>query len=56
MAQSLLAYGHFLAEEDESEARRTLESALAVFNEIGASGWIEETRVVLATLPRQGAR
>jgi len=48
LAQSLLAYGRFQLKTNTEEAREQLERALAIFEELGATGWIEETRAALA--------
>jgi class 3 adenylate cyclase len=48
LAQTLLAYGRFKAGGDDPAAGRTLiESALRMFEEMGATGWIGEARAVL---------
>jgi hypothetical protein len=49
LAQSLLAYGRFQLKTNAEEAREPLERALAIFEELSATGWIEETRAVLAS-------
>ena len=48
LAQSLLAYGRFQLKTNAGEGRELMERALAIFEEIGATGWIEETRTALA--------
>ncbi len=47
LAQSLLAYGCFKRPDDADAACRLLEDALAIFEDINATGWIQETRVAL---------
>jgi tetratricopeptide (TPR) repeat protein len=48
LAQTLLAYGRFKAAGDDPAAGRTLiERALRLFEETGATGWIDEARAVL---------
>ena len=49
LAQSLLAYGCFLSSSDPNAAREHLQQALALFDDLGATGWITETRSTLAT-------
>ncbi len=48
LGQSLLAYGRFKLEEDADEGKRLLKCAIDLFEEIDATGWIEETRAILA--------
>ncbi len=48
LAQSLLAYGRIQLKTDAEEGRELMERALAIFEELSASGWIEETRAALA--------
>ena len=48
LAQSLLAYGCFLSRSDPTAAREHLQRALALFDDLGATGWITETRSALA--------
>jgi tetratricopeptide (TPR) repeat protein len=43
LAQSLLAYGRFKRAEDPDEGGRLLHQALALFEEMDATGWIAET-------------
>ena len=38
----MLAYGRFLAREDEGAGRALIARALGLFEEIDATGWIEE--------------
>jgi hypothetical protein len=47
LAQSLLAYGRFKLRDDPAEGGRLLRDALALFEEMDATGWIEETRAAL---------
>lgn len=48
LAQTLLAYGRFKAGGDDPAGGRTLiEHALRLFEEMGATGWIDEARAVL---------
>jgi len=42
-AQSLLAYGRFQHELDRQESMRLFKRALALFEKIGADGWVNET-------------
>ncbi len=49
LAQSLLAYGRFQLKTNAEDSREHLERALAIFEELGATGWIEETRAALAS-------
>jgi class 3 adenylate cyclase/tetratricopeptide (TPR) repeat protein len=50
LAQTLLAYGRFKAGGDDPMGGRTLiESALLLFEEMGATGWIDEARAALQT-------
>jgi hypothetical protein len=44
LAQTLLAYGRFRAREDRAAGRELIEHALRLFEEMGATGWMEETR------------
>lgn len=44
LAQSLLAYGRFLRSTDPQGGERLLQRALVLFEEIGAVGWVSETR------------
>ena len=48
LAQSLLAYGRCQRKTNVEEAREQLERALAIFEDLSATGWIEETRTALA--------
>jgi len=50
LAQSLLAYGSSLSRSDPDSAREHLQRALALFEELGATGWIIETRSALALI------
>ena len=48
LAQTLLAYGRFKAAGDDPAGGRTLiERALRLFEEMGATGWIDEARAAL---------
>ena len=47
LAQSLLAYGRFRLAHDPDEGCRLLGEALALFEDMDATGWIEETRAAL---------
>ena len=47
VAQTLLAYGRFLARDDEVAGRARIEQALGLFEQMGATGWIEEARRAL---------
>ena len=47
LAQSLLAYGRFKRADDADEGRRLLKRALAMFEDMDATGWIEKTRATL---------
>jgi len=49
-AQSLLAYGCFLSKTEPDVAREHLQQALAVFSDLGATGWITETRSTLSSI------
>ena len=49
LAQSLLAYGRFQLKTNAEDSREHLERALAIFEKLGATGWIEETRAALAS-------
>ena len=48
LAQTLLAYGRFKAMDDPSGGRTLMERALSLFEEIGATGWINEARAELS--------
>jgi tetratricopeptide (TPR) repeat protein len=48
LAQTLLAYGRFRRGDNAREDRAMIERALALFEEMNATGWIEEARVALA--------
>ena len=48
IAQSLLGYGRFQLKTNAEEGRELMERALAIFEELSATGWIEETRAALA--------
>ena len=47
LGQTLLAYGRFRARDDAAAGRALIERALGLFEEIGATGWIEEARAAL---------
>jgi tetratricopeptide (TPR) repeat protein len=49
LAQTLLAYGCFRRGDNELQDRAMIERALALFEEMGATGWIEEARAALAS-------
>lgn len=49
LGQSLLAYGRFRLQDDVDVGRRLLERALALFEEMNATGWIAEARTTLGT-------
>jgi tetratricopeptide (TPR) repeat protein len=48
LAQTLLAYGRFRRGENTQEDRALIERALRLFEEMNATGWIEEARTALA--------
>ena len=48
LAQTLLAYGRFRRGDNTLEDRAMIERALALFEEMNATGWIEEARAALA--------
>jgi hypothetical protein len=48
LAQTLLAYGCFKAGDDPAGGRTLIERALSLFEEIGATGWINEARAALS--------
>jgi tetratricopeptide (TPR) repeat protein len=47
LAQTLLAYGRFRRGDNGMEDRPMIERALALFEEMNATGWIEEARRAL---------
>jgi len=47
LAQTLLTYGRFLKGDNSLEDRAMIERALALFEEMNATGWIEEARAAL---------
>jgi class 3 adenylate cyclase/tetratricopeptide (TPR) repeat protein len=49
LAQTLLAYGRFRRGDNALQDRAMIERALALFEEMGATGWIEEARAALST-------
>jgi hypothetical protein len=44
LGQTLLAYGRFRARTDKVAGRTLIERALRLFEEMNATGWIEEAR------------
>ena len=48
LAQTLLAYGRFRRGDNALEDRAMIERALALFEEMNATGWIEEARAALS--------
>jgi tetratricopeptide (TPR) repeat protein len=48
LAQTLLAYGRFRRGDNKQEDRRLIQRALRLFEEMGATGWIQEARAALA--------
>jgi tetratricopeptide (TPR) repeat protein len=48
LAQCLLAYGRFQLKTNAEEGRDLMGRALAIFEGLNATGWIEETRAALA--------
>jgi tetratricopeptide (TPR) repeat protein len=48
LAQTLLAYGRFLQGNNGPEHRAMIERALGLFEEMNATGWIEEAHAALA--------
>ncbi len=49
LAQTLLAYGRFRRGDNMREDRAMIERALRLFEEMNATGWIEEARAALAS-------
>ncbi len=47
LAQSMLAYGRFQLKTNAEEGKELMERALAIFEDLGATGWINETRAAL---------
>ena len=47
LAQTLLAYGRFRRGDNTREDREMIQRALMLFEEMGATGWIEEARAAL---------
>ncbi len=47
LAQSMLAYGRFKLGSDLDDGKQLLERALQIFEEIDATGWIDEKRAAL---------
>jgi tetratricopeptide (TPR) repeat protein len=50
LAQTLLAYGHLRRGDNAQEDRTMIERALALFEEMNATGWITEARAALDRL------
>ena len=48
LAQSLLAYGRFLSKSNAEAGREHLQRALTLFEDLDATGWIEEARKALS--------
>ena len=48
LGQTLLAYGRFRTRDDEPGGRALIERALALFEEMDATGWIAEARAALS--------
>ena len=48
LAQTLLAYGRFELADDTGGGRAMIERALRLFEDMGATGWIDEARTALA--------
>ena len=48
LAQTLLAYGRFRQGDNQQEDRMLIQRALRLFEEMGATGWIQEARAALA--------
>ena len=48
LAQTLLAYGRFRQGDNRQEDRMLIQRALRLFEEMGATGWIQEARAALA--------
>jgi hypothetical protein len=48
LAQTLLAYGRFRLGDNSQEDRALIERALRLFEQMKATGWIEEARDALA--------
>jgi hypothetical protein len=48
LAQTLLAYGRSRRGDNTQEDQALIERALRLFEEMKATGWIEEARVALA--------
>ncbi len=44
------SYGRFQLKTNAEEGRELMERALAIFEELSATGWIEETRTALALI------
>jgi tetratricopeptide (TPR) repeat protein len=54
LAQTLLAYGRFRRGDHPLEDRAMIERALALFEAMGATGWIEEARGARFPIARSG--
>jgi len=48
LGQTLLAYGQFKLHDDHVEGQALIERARAMFEEIGATGWVDEAQAALA--------
>jgi tetratricopeptide (TPR) repeat protein len=48
LAQTLLAYGRFRRGDNEQEDQKLIQRALNLFEEMKATGWIDEARLALA--------
>ncbi len=51
LGQTLLAYGQFKLHDDHVEGQALIERARAMFEEIGATGWVDEAQAALARRP-----
>ena len=49
LAQTLLAYGRFQLRDERDAGRALIERALTLFEEMEATGWIEESRSALTS-------
>jgi hypothetical protein len=50
LAQSPLAYGRFLSKSNAEAGREHLKRALTLFENLDATGWIEEARIALSAI------
>jgi len=50
LAQTLLAYGRFRRGDNRQKDRILILRALRLFEEMGATGWVEEARAALAAV------